>query len=119
MLAERPDADGEVRLKGADRGGKTPADRPEKSQTIDWGEFGGGGRDRTADLRVMNPIKVDDSKEDIGVISAESGELRQSLQPPRTQIVEATTHETAQVGESDSIQIQGNLSRCGRSSAAT
>jgi len=72
--------------------------------------FGGGGQDRTADLGVMNPIEIDDSKEDIAVNSAESGDLRQSLQPPRNQVVDATTPETGQVGESDRIQIQDDLS---------
>jgi len=45
--------------------------------------IGGGGRDRTADIWVMNPIEINDSKKDNEVISAESGELWQDLQPPR------------------------------------
>jgi hypothetical protein len=48
-------------------------------------EFGGGGRTRTYDLRIMRSELPAVNKEDKGLQSAEPGKVLQNPQPPRNQ----------------------------------
>jgi hypothetical protein len=61
---------------------KTPSSHVTKTLKTN-GKFGGGGRTRTYDLRIMSQISDSDSKENQQLPSAESGKVLQNPQPRR------------------------------------